>query len=106
MCCYWVLLQLFTLDGAAYDARFLCDAGRAALAAGGPDAVDAELDTCALLSNNKGQPLLAAYTGGQQDGLGKLIANMSVSAFAVGLLHVWSWSTCHELAEDTAQSSS
>eukprot|EP00878_Enallax_costatus_P008197 GHUV01008570.1.p1 GENE.GHUV01008570.1~~GHUV01008570.1.p1 ORF type:complete len:258 (+),score=48.54 GHUV01008570.1:251-1024(+) len=74
-----VHLELFTLDGAAYDAHFLCDAGRAHLAAAGPDAINAELDACALLSNNRNQPLLAAHAGGQQDDTGRLITKIEVT---------------------------
>lgn len=67
--------QLFVLDGAAYDQRLLGESGRRGVGGQQPAGglPDAEVDACALLTNNKGQPLLAALTGGRADDAGRLL---------------------------------
>eukprot|EP00882_Tetradesmus_deserticola_P025720 GHRQ01028278.1.p1 GENE.GHRQ01028278.1~~GHRQ01028278.1.p1 ORF type:complete len:312 (+),score=125.81 GHRQ01028278.1:211-1146(+) len=67
-----VFLELFILDGAQYDQRFLGETGRALLAAGGEGA-DAELEACTLLHNNKGAPLITSLTGCRADEQGRLL---------------------------------
>jgi hypothetical protein len=70
-------LQLFILDGAQYDQRFLGETGRAMLAAGGEQA-DAEIEACTLLHNNKNAPLIASLAGCRADDQGRLLLQMQV----------------------------
>ncbi|KAF8065943.1 sua1 [Scenedesmus sp. PABB004] len=59
-----VYVELFIVDGGAYDARPPGDAGAA---------LDAALDGAALLRNKKDAPLLVAAGGGQADAAGRLL---------------------------------
>ncbi|WIA17439.1 hypothetical protein OEZ85_014287 [Tetradesmus obliquus] len=67
-----VCLELFVLDGAQYDQRFLGEAGRALLASGGEEA-DAQLEACTLLTNNKAAPLITSTAGCRADAQGRLL---------------------------------
>jgi hypothetical protein len=70
-------LQLFILDGAQYDQRFLGESGRAMLAAGGAEA-DAQLEACTLLHNNKNAPLITSLAGCRADDCGRLLLQTQV----------------------------
>ncbi|WIA37589.1 hypothetical protein OEZ86_014494 [Tetradesmus obliquus] len=67
-----VCLELFVLDGAQYDQRFLGEAGRTLLASGGEEA-DAQLEACTLLTNNKAAPLITSTAGCRADAQGRLL---------------------------------
>lgn len=80
--------QMFVLNGSSYDQHFLGTArtsslSPAAAAAPGanPDAAAAlnrDLDGCALLSNNKGKPLLTSLTSCKADSSGRLLLQFVV----------------------------
>jgi hypothetical protein len=65
------------LDGAQYDQRFLGEAGRALLAAGGEQA-DEQLEACTLLHNNKAAPLITSLAGCKADDAGRLVLQTQV----------------------------
>lgn len=79
------LLQVFILNGASYDQRFLDATRTSSLSradSSNPDSVAAlnkDLDDCALLSNNKGKPLLASLAGGKTTDDGRLLIQAVVS---------------------------
>lgn len=75
---------MFVLDGAAHDQKFLGEARLGAAGGAGAGGVgeggqDATLDECALLVNNKGQPLISSLTAGRTDEQGRLILQTVVS---------------------------
>lgn len=79
------LLQVFILNGATYDQRFLDAIRTSSLSradSSNPDSVvalNADLDDCALLTNNKGKPLLASLAGGKMTAEGRLLIQAVVS---------------------------
>jgi hypothetical protein len=79
------VLQVFILNGASYDQRFLDATRTSSLSradSSNPDSVAAlnkDLDDCALLANNKGKPLLASLAGGKTTDDGKLLIQAVVS---------------------------
>lgn len=79
------LLQVFILNGATYDQRFLDATRTSSLSCAdstNPDrvaALNADLDDCALLTNNKGKPLLASLAGGKMTAEGRLLIQVVVS---------------------------
>lgn len=79
------LPQVFILNGATYDQRFLDATRTSSLSradSSNPDSVAAlntDLDDCALLTNNKGKPLLASLAGGKMTAEGRLLIQAVVS---------------------------
>jgi len=73
------------LNGATYDQRFLDATRPSSLAradSSNPDSVftfNKDLDECALVSNNKGKPLLTSLAGGKASEDGKLLLQAVVS---------------------------
>jgi hypothetical protein len=76
---------VFILNGATYDQRFLDATRTSSLSQAdstNPDSVtalNADLDECALLTNNKGKPLLASLAGGKTTADGRLLIQAVVS---------------------------
>jgi hypothetical protein len=77
--------QVFILNGASYDQHFLDATRTSSLSradSSNPESVavlNRDLDDCALLTNNKGKPLLASLVGGKSTGDGKLLIQAVVS---------------------------
>lgn len=82
---------MFILNGASYDQHFLDATRTSSLSradSSNPDSVAAlnrDLDDCALLTNNKGKPLLASLAGGKSTGDGKLLIQTVVRRDAMAL---------------------
>lgn len=89
-----VMSQVFILNGASYDQRFLDATRTSSLSradSSNPDSVAAlnkDLDDCALLSNNKGKPLLASLAGGKTTDDGKLLIQAVVSVAPARVVHL------------------
>jgi len=75
---------MFVLDGAAYDQKFVGDGnGRMGASGSGTgtgecSTGDGALDDCALLVNNKNQPLLGSSNTGSVDKDGRLLLQTTV----------------------------